>query len=164
MIEMIEGARRARRMWNPSRRYSISELRLRCGLLVELQADIDRVVWINGAGVEFDVLNFSVFVNDEGCAARPLVFVSAHRVFLQNPVSGEDLVIHVAQEREGDADLLGEGRVGGRAVDADSKNFRVACLELGQISLIGLEFLRSTAGEGEDVEGEDYGLLAPVVA
>ena len=38
------------------------------------------------------------------------------------------------------------------------------CFELGQISLIGLEFLRSTAGKCQDVEGEDDVFLAAIIA
>jgi hypothetical protein len=47
-------------------------------------------------------------------------------------------VIHVAEERKGDADLLGKGAIGGGTIDADSENYRVTCFELGQIRLIGL--------------------------
>jgi hypothetical protein len=49
--------------------------------------------------------------------------------------------------------LLGECGIGGGTVDADSEDDGVACFEFGQISLIGLKFLRSTFCECQDVEG-----------
>jgi hypothetical protein len=122
----------------PPRRYADTEPWLGRGLFVELQADVDGVVGVHRAGVEFDVLNLSLFIHDEGCAPRPLVVVSDHGVLLQNTVGSEDLAVHVAEEWERDADLLRERSVGWRTVDADSENFRVACFKLGQISLIGL--------------------------
>jgi len=95
---------------------------------VELEANVDGVVGIHCARVELDVLNFSVFVYDKCCSARPLVFVAAHGVFLQNPVGGEDFVIHVTEKWKRHADLLRESRVGGRAVNAKTENFGVVRL------------------------------------
>jgi hypothetical protein len=57
--------------------------------------------------------------------------------------------------------LLRECCVGWRAVDADAENYRITCFDLGQIRLIGLELLRSTTCESENVEGEDDVLFAP---
>jgi len=95
---------------------------------VEIETDIDSVVRIHGTVVEFDVLDLSLFVHNEGRTPRPLVFVPAHGVLLQNPVSGQDLPVHVAQKRERHTDLLGKRGVGQWAVDADSENFRIVRL------------------------------------
>jgi hypothetical protein len=140
---------------------------LRRGFFVEFQAYIDGVVWVNGAGVEFDVLNFAIFVDHEGGAARPLVLVThlfGQVVLLQDAVRSEGLAIHIAEKRESDADFFGESLVGGWAVDANSENLGVACFKFRQISLICLKFLRSTASEGQNVKGEDHGLLTAKVA
>jgi len=131
---------------------------------VQFEADVDGVVGIHSAVVEFDVLNLSVFVHHESGAPRPLVVVSAHGILFQNAVGSEDFVVHVAEEWERDADLLRECSVGGGTVDADAENFGVVCFELGQISLIGLQLFRSTTRESQDVEGENYCLLSTIVA
>jgi hypothetical protein len=69
-------------------------------------------------------------------------------------------MIHIAEERKRDADLLGECGVGGGTVYADAEDYGVASFELGHISLIGLQFLGSTARECQNVKGQDDGFLA----
>jgi hypothetical protein len=128
--------------------------------LEQAGADGECVVGIYGTLVEFDVLDFPFFVDDDGGAPRPLKIVTLHVIFLQDAIFGEGLAIHIAQERHGDADLFGEGGVGGGTVDADTEDDGVAGFELGLISLIGLKFFRSTTGEGQDVEGENDVFLA----
>lgn len=105
---------------------------------MEFQAHVDGIVGVDRAGVEFDVLNFSFLVDHERCTARPLVLIAIHGVLLENSIRGEDFAVHIAEEREGNANLFGKSGVGGRAVDANAENLRVVRLELGQISLIGL--------------------------
>jgi hypothetical protein len=39
-------------------------------------------------------------------------------------------VVHVAEQRELDADLFGEGGIGGGTVDADAEDFRIRGINL----------------------------------
>jgi len=112
----------------------------------------------------FHVLNFSFLVDDDRCALRPLIFSALHIVGLQNLVGRKHFFVHVAEEGKCDADLLCECSVGGGAVDADSEDDCITCFELGQISLIGLEFFRSTTCECQDVEGKDDVFLSAIIA
>ena len=133
-------------------------------LSVKPGTDGDGCVGVDGAFVVLNVLDFSFLVDDEGRAPRPLVVVAAHWIFPENPVCGEDLAIHVAEERKRDTDLLGKGGVGRGAVHADTENNRVARFDFGQIRLIGLKFVGSAGRESQNVEGEDDILLAPEIA
>jgi hypothetical protein len=134
--------------------------RLFGSLLGQADADVQGVVGIHSAIVKFDVLDFPFFVDDDGGAPRPFEIVTLHVVFFQDAIIGEGLAIHVAEERHGDADLFGEGGVGGGTVDADTEDYCVAGFELGLISLIGLEFFRSTTCECQDVESKNDIFLA----
>jgi len=75
-------------------------------------------------------------------------------------------VVHVAEKRKRNVDLLGEGRVCGGAVNAYPENFRVRGIDLsrGDSSLDRLKLFRSTAGKGQDVNGEKDIFLAAEVA
>lgn len=127
-------------------------------------ADGDGAVRIHGAVTLFDVLNFSCFIDNNGSSLRPLIFAALHIVGLQYLVRRQHFLVHVAEKRKRDSDLLGECGVGGGTVDADSEDDGVACVEFGQISLIGLKFLRSTAGKCQDVEGKNDVFLAAIIA
>jgi hypothetical protein len=119
---------------------------------VQSGANRDSAVGIHGAIALLDMLDFSFFVHDDGGALRPLIFSALDVIGLQNLVRGEDFLIHVAEQREGDPDLLGECGVGGGTVNADAEDHGVACFEFSHISLIGLEFFGSTAGESQHVK------------
>ena len=131
--------------------------------LVKAEASVHGRVWVNRAIVEIDVLNLALLIDDESGTPRPFVVIAAHRILSQNPVRSERLAIHIAEEREGDADLLGKCGIGRRTVNADAENDGIAGIELGQISLNGLKFLGSTTGEGQNVEGEHDVLLAAII-
>jgi hypothetical protein len=133
-------------------------------LLVQAGADGQRVIGIHGTFVELDVLDFSFLVHDDGGAPRPFEIVALNGIFFQDAIIDEDLAIHVAQERHRDADLFGEGGVCGGAVYTDSEDDGVTGFEFGLISLIGLEFLRSTTCESQDVESENDIFLAAEIA
>lgn len=107
-------------------------------LVVKPRTDVDGVVWVDGTVVEFHVLDLSFFIDNDGGAPSPFVFIAIHGVFLQDAVLRENFVVHVAEERHGNADLLGEGCVGRGTVDANAEDYGVAGVELGLISLIGL--------------------------
>src|ERR1700735_1977188 len=115
--------------------------------LVQAGADGDGAVGVHGAVALLDVLDLPFFVDDDGGSLGPLKFSALHVVGLQDLVRGEDFFVHVAEEREGDANLLCESGVCGGTVDADTEDDCVTCFELGHISLIGLEFFGSTTGE-----------------
>jgi len=103
------------------------------------------------------VADDTVLVYDEGGAAadEPLL--------VEDAVGFDRLPLDVAQQGEGHADVLLEPLVGGITIDADPDDLRVALLEIGDISLIRLQLFRSTACEGQHVEGERDVLLAPEI-
>ena len=106
--------------------------------LVQPRADRDGAVRIHSTVTLLDVLNFSCFIDDDGSALRPLIFAALHVVGLQYLVRRQHFLVHIAEKRKGDSDLLGECGVGGGTVDADSEDDGVACFEFGLIRLIGL--------------------------
>jgi len=109
------------------------------------------------------VANDAIFVHDKRGALRPLVLIILDVVVFQDAVLLQDLAVHVAEKREGHADFFREGAVGGGAVYADSENYGVCRVQLGLISLIGLEFFRSTFGERQHIEGEDHVFLPAII-
>jgi hypothetical protein len=96
----------------------------------------------------------AVFVDDESCSAanEPLL--------VEDAVGFDHLPLDVAEQGKGHAYVFLEAVIGGVAVNADADDLRVALLEVGDISLIRLQFLRSTACEGEHVKGERNVFLA----
>ena len=153
---------RPRRSASPDTQYfSIS---LTSVLFVQPRADGHGAVWIYGAVALFNMLNFSIFVHDYRGPLRPLEFVALDVIGLQNLIRREDSLVHVAEERERNANLLSKSGVGCGTVYANSEDDCIACFQLGQISLIGLEFFRSTTRECQDVKGEDDVLLPAKVA
>jgi len=110
------------------------------------------------------VLNLSFLVHDDGGSLRPLIFTAFHVVRFQNLVGRQHFFVHVTKEGKCNSDLFCESGVGGGTVYADSQDDCVACFELGHISLIGLQFFRSTTGERQNVESENDIFLAPEIA
>src|SRR5207245_6878191 len=102
----------------------------------------------------------ALLIQDEGGAIGKLGFVIEDAVLL------EDLALHVTQQRELHADLVGEFGVGGNGVDADADHRRVVEVDLAGVdtSLVSLEFLRSTTCKGENVERQDDVFLAAIIA
>jgi len=123
-------------------------------------------VGINGAVAFLNKLDDTLLVDDDVGAQGPLIGFILHVVALEDAVGFEHLAVHVAEEREANADLLGEGGVGGRTIQTNSKNFGIRGVNFtgGDSSLERLKLLRSTAGEGQDVYGEENVLLAAEVA
>ncbi len=109
-------------------------------------------VGIDGVIALFDELDDALLVYDDVGAQSPLVAfaILSRIVALKDAVGLEHLAIHVAEERESDANLLGEGRVGRGAIYADAENFRIRGVNLsgGDSSLDRLKLLRSTTSEG----------------
>jgi hypothetical protein len=123
-------------------------------------------VGIDGAIALFDKLDDALLVDNNVGAQSPLIGFVLDVITFQDAVGLEHFAVHVAEEREGKADLLGESGVGSGAIQTNSENFRIRGVNLtgGDSSLDRLKLLRSTAGEGQDVDGEKDVLLAAIVA
>jgi hypothetical protein len=98
---------------------------------MQIRANCDGACGVNRGAVEFDVLDHALLVDDERGAPREFILVGCHGILLQNAVIGEHFAIHVAQQRKGDVNLLGECGVGGWAVCADAENNGVAGFDFG---------------------------------
>ena len=137
---------------------------------MQVRANGQGVIGIDGAVAFLDVLNDAVLVDDDVGALGPFVgFVRGillRVVGFQDPVFLEHFLVHVAEEGKLDANLLGEGRVGRGRINADAENFRVVQVDLAGVDsrLDRLELLRSTTGKGKHVDGKEYVLLAVKVA
>jgi len=139
---------------------------LRGVLFVQSSAHGQSGVGIDRAVAFVDQLDDALLVDDNVGAQGPLVRFVVFVVAFEDAVGLEHLAVHVAEEREGDADLLGECGVGSGAIHTDTEDFRIRGVDFsgGDSSLDRLKLLRSTAGEGQDVDGEVNILLAAVVA
>lgn len=108
-----------------------------------------RPARIDCGPADFDVADDAALVHYEcGAVGKALLLV-------QDPVLLGNRPHEIAEERELNALLFGEGGVGSRTVYADSENLRVGLCEFGDISLICLQLLRSPPREGQDVKCQD---------
>jgi len=92
-----------------------------------VQVGTDRYgsVRVDGAVAFFDVADDPILVDDDVGALRPLVGFLLDVIPLQDAVGGEHLMVHVAEKREINVDLLGEGGIGCRTIHANAENFRI---------------------------------------
>lgn len=104
-----------------------------------------------------DLADDSIGVEDIGDAGGDAAFLVVDAVDLGGFGVGE---VAEQGEAESELDRVCAGCEGG--VDADAQNLGSRLLELGVEFLEAGEFAGSTAGEGEDVPGEDDGLAAVV--
>src|SRR6266849_7126681 len=132
----------------------------RCTLPIQLLplARVHYLRWVDGCAVQLFFQNLPIFADQEVDPARGLVLVHIHAVLTRNVSSP------VTQEREGDADGIGEGFVGEGAVHAHTQNLGVGGFQLLQILLEGLHLFRSTTGKGKNIEREHDVFLASVLA
>jgi hypothetical protein len=132
---------------------------------VEFRAHCQSVIGIYGAVTFLDVLNYSVFIDNDVGALCPLVGLIFLVVSFEDAVRGEHFLVHVAQQRKLDADLLREGSVGSGRINADSEDFRIRGIDLTVFNsrLDRLELFRSTTGEGENVDSKENIFLAVVI-
>ena len=141
---------------------------LRGFLFVQGGAHGQSGVGIDGAVALFDKLDDALLVDDDVGAQSPLVpFVVFRRIVsFEDAIRLEHLAVHVAEEWEGNTDLLGKGRVGGGAIDTNSEDFRIRGVDFtgGDSSLDRLKLFCSTTGEGQDIGGEEDVFLAAEVA
>ena len=133
------------------------------GLLpVQVGAHRNGCVWVNGTIAAFDVADDAVFVDDDIGAQGPLVGIVLSFVGFEDAVGSEHFLVHIAEEGKFDANLLGESRVRRGTVHAYTENRRIVCINLAGIEsrLDRLELLGSTAGESQDVNGQEDIFLA----
>ena len=126
----------------------------------------ERGVGIDGGVAFLDELDDSLLVDDDVRAQSPLIRVILNVIALQDTVALEHFAVHVAEQREGEANLLGESGIGGGAVHADAEDLGVRGVNStgGDSSLDRLKLLGSTLGEGQDVDRKVDVFLAAVVA
>src|ERR1700751_4159381 len=112
------------------------------------------------------MLDDAVLVNDDIRAQRPLVGLAFNIVALENAVRREHLLVHVAEQRKLDIDLLGKGRVGRGGIHTDTKNFGIRGVDFSCVDsrLDRLELFGSTTGESENVNSQEDIFLAAKVA
>ena len=105
-----------------------------------------------------DMPNDAFFIDQEGGPiAKALLLIKDAIIFY-------DGAFEIAQQRERNCELFGKFTVGGNAVNTQSKNLSLIRFELGDISLIRLQFLRSTTGECEYINREYDVFLAFEIA
>ena len=133
---------------------------------MQIGADREGVVGIDCGVAFFDVLDDAVFVDDDVGALGPLKGLILHVVTFEDAVRAEHFFVHVAEEREFDVDLFGEGGVGGGRIHADAKDFRIGTVDFSCVDsrLDRLELFGSTTCEGEHIDGEKDIFLATKIA
>jgi hypothetical protein len=101
-----------------------------------------------------DVLNDSFFIDYEGGAISKALF------FVEDAIVFDDSAFEVAEYRESNSNLFCEFAVGGNAVNTHAEDLRVGSFEFGDISLIRLQFLRSTTSESQYINRK-YDVFLP---
>jgi hypothetical protein len=135
---------------------------LRRFFLVQIGANVQRIIWIDGAFIKLDVLDDAFFIYDDVRSLRPLVGVALDVMSLEDAVGDEHFFVHVAEEGKLDVNLLGKCGVCCGGIHAYAKNCCIVGIDLTgcESSLDRLKLLGSTTGEGKDVDGEKDILLA----
>ena len=131
-----------------------------CGLLPILKyvTCFDNARWIDRHVSFVDVADNAFFIDQEsGAIAKALLFV-------EDAISLDHCAFEIAEDRKGYFDLFCKFAVGGNAVYTHSEDLSVGCIEFGDISLIRLQFLRSTTGECKHINRQYDILLAFEVA
>ena len=130
--------------------------------VVQVSADGNGGVGVDGGVATFDVTDDAVFVYDDVGAQGPLERVTLFLVGLEDAVGREHLLVHVAEQGKLDADLLGESGVCRGTVHAHAENRRVIRIDLAGIEsrLDRLELLGSTTGKSQDVDSQEDIFLA----
>ena len=113
--------------------------------MLEHVTRVDNRGWIDRDVSFVDMLNDSVFIDHESSAISEALF------FVEDAVVFDDSAFEIAEYRKGNSNLFGEFAVGGNTVNTHAEDLRVVGFEFGDISLIRLQFLRSTTGECQHV-------------
>ena len=130
----------------------------RASTLLGRNAGANRVSagWVDGRVSLLDVLDDAVAIHHKGGPSGQAV------ILVQDAVILGDLVGHIAEQGKVHADFIGEFLVGYETVDTDAQNLSSGGFEFGDISLIRLEFLRSTTGKSEHVKSQHHVLALEV--
>ena len=86
------------------------------------------------------------FIDQEGGAISKALLLVEDTIILDHGA------FEIAEDGERNSNLFCEFAVGGNTVDTHSKNLSLVGFEFGDISLIRLQFLRSTTGKGEHID------------
>ncbi len=121
--------------------------------MLDQTAGLGRAVRVDRVLADVNVPYDPFLVHDERGAVREAAFL------VQDAVLFGDRPLEIAEERKVYAFLLGEGVVRWIAVHTDPQNLRPRFFELGDISLIRLELLRSTSGEGQNIKRQHHVLF-----
>jgi hypothetical protein len=95
-----------------------------------------------------DVTNDSFLIDQERGAISEALFL------VKDAIVFHDSAFEIAEYRKSNSNLLCEFPVSGNAVYTHSENLSFVSFEFGDISLIRLQFLRSTTGEREHINRE----------
>jgi hypothetical protein len=113
---------------------------------------LEHVASFNNSGridrhVSFvNVPDDAFFIDQEGGA------ISKTLLLVEDAIVFNHSAFEIAENGKCNSDLFCEFAVGGNAVDTHSKNLSLVGFEFGDISLIRLQFLRSTTGKGEHID------------
>ena len=114
--------------------------------------------WIDRHAAFIYVLNNSLLVDDEcGSIAEALFFIKDSVIF-------DHRSLEITEQWKRYTDVLCKTAVGRNAVDADAEDLSLCSFEFSDISLIRLQFFRSTTGESQHIEGQHHIFLSPEVA
>ncbi len=86
------------------------------------------------------------FIDQEGGAISKALFL------VKDAIVFNDSAFEIAEDGKCNSELFCEFAVGGDAVDTHSEDLSLVGFEFGDISLIRLQLLRSTTGEGEHID------------
>lgn len=110
-----------------------------------------------------------LFVDDKPGPFAPQVnrdflgIVGHRRIVEYHLIGTRRLTPDIAQQRVGEAKLLGPRLIRCIEIDTDAQNLGIGGLELGKIKLEGQRFLRSRTGKRPDVEEQDNRLLSQII-
>ena len=121
-------------------------LRRSCFLVLEHVASFDDSGRIDRHVSFVNMPDDAFFIDQEGGAISEALFLVVNAVILN------DGAFEIAENWECNSELFCEFAVGGNAVDTHSEDLSLVGFEFGDISLIRLQLLRSTAGKGEHVD------------
>ena len=121
-------------------------------------ARLSSAGWIDRHAPFVDVLNDPLFVDDERCSIAEALF------FIKDSVILHHSSLEITEQWKRYANVLCKTTIGRNAIDADAEDLSFCSFEFGDISLIRLKFFRSTAGEGQHIEGQHHIFLSPEIA
>lgn len=118
---------------------------------------LERAGGVRSRAAAGDVANHSLLVQDKSHAL-------CHPEKTERAIELGNRFLRIAEERKGDAELLGETLVGGRTVDADAEDLRLGLLKKRETILVRFDLVRSGGCVGKNVERQDDILPAEKIA